>query len=242
MAVIIFINITLPPAFAADSSPSADMKAKLKSLQEEIASRASKLKTEVSKKLENKAYVGFVKSKDEEVITIETKKGTKIININGFTQFTYKGKTATLKNITVNDYIAALGDIDDTEKLTAQKIIKLTPPPVSQKQTVFGKVTDVTSKTISIQTKDGQELSLVTDKNTSFNQDQEQISLSQIKSGQTIIALGTKTEDKVVKARFIVTVKNTSKSKIKEATSAAESSSSSKTSITSTPTKTTTKN
>lgn len=121
----------LPPVRAADSTPSAEIKAKLEELKKEIASKAAKLKQEVNKKLQNKAYVGKIKTKSDKSLTIISKNGPRIVNMNQDTEFEsqVKGKKYSQKLISEEDYIAALGNIDENQVLTAKKIVLLDPKP-----------------------------------------------------------------------------------------------------------------
>ena len=59
---------TLYPAHALDSTPSAEIKTKLEALKQAIASKAAIIKQEINHKLQNKAYVGLVKTKSLSVI------------------------------------------------------------------------------------------------------------------------------------------------------------------------------
>ena len=54
--LLVTCYLLLPhPVAAVDSTPSAEIKAKLEELKKEIASKAAKLKQEVNRKLQNKA-------------------------------------------------------------------------------------------------------------------------------------------------------------------------------------------
>jgi hypothetical protein len=198
---ILYSTFYIPDALATDSTPSApiksesaDFKQKLKVLQEEIASKAAKLKQEVSQKLQNKAYIGFVKSKSDTSLTIATITGTKIININEFTE--YSGKTATktklsFKTLAVDDYIAALGDIDDNEVLTSKRILKTEPVKPVTKQIVFGQVTavDRDNQVITLQTKNGQSKSFTCTDNTNIKIGKNDAGFIDIKFGRNIIVV-----------------------------------------------------
>lgn len=133
---------------AADSTPSADIKSKLEELKKEIASKAAKLKDEVSQKLQNKAYVGFLKVKSQNSLTLATQKGPKIVNINQDTVFESRlksKKSFSLKTLTLEDFIAALGDIDEVGVLTAKKIVLLPPQP-SPKTALWGQIISISEK------------------------------------------------------------------------------------------------
>lgn len=209
----IICNLTLlSPVYAIESSSSAsmsaDLKIKLKALQDQIASKASQLKAEVSESLKNKAYVGAIKSKSDTSLTVATRSGSKIITVNEFTQYSITGKNIpkkpNLKNLEADDYIAALGDIDETGVLTARKIIKVTQDKEEEKQVIFGQAITLKNSTITIQNKDGQSTTLSVDDNTSFTSPKgESLDLSDIPLNKTLVAVGLRAKGEVLKARFI---------------------------------------
>ena len=127
---ILHSTFYIPAALATNSTPSADIKIKLEELKREIASKAATLKTAIDKKLTNKAYIGKIKTKSNTAITIASKNGPRIVNINQDTEILsqVKGKKYSQKLISEEDYIAALGDIDENQVLTAKKLILLPPP------------------------------------------------------------------------------------------------------------------
>lgn len=136
------------PVYAADSTPSADIKIKLEELKKEIASKAAKLKQAVSQKLTNKAYVGKVENATETSATLFTKSGAKIITINQDTVFESRIKTKKkFTRLSPGDYVASLGDIDDTGVLTAKKIM-LMPPPPQQKNYLRGEIVSVSGSLV----------------------------------------------------------------------------------------------
>lgn len=196
--VIIFITVIDSPAFAAESSPSANTKTKLQSLQAEIASRASKIKQEIGRRLQNRVYTGFIKSKSANSLTIATSQGSKIININEYTVYQAQKPTS----LSVDDYILALGDIDDTAVLTAKKIIK-TASPSAVRQVIFGTVTNTDNGTVTIQNKQGQNFSLATGEETVFKMGKSEGNIDDIKINKPVIAVGENTSTKTLKARFI---------------------------------------
>lgn len=173
--IIIIINFTttlllqalliLPPASGTDSTPSASVKGKLDALKQEIASKAAKLKTEINRKLQNKAYIGIVKSKSDSSITLATKAGSKLVSVNQDTQYEdltpqkkgTKRKAPSLQTITEESNLAGLGDVDDTGVLNAKKIIILPPPTVDHKlkTIIWGQITSASDDIIAIKTKDG---------------------------------------------------------------------------------------
>ncbi len=80
--IVIILNLIFAsPAFALDSSPSADMKAKVEQFIKDSASKAAQLKKDLEKALQNKAYVGKIKTKSATAITLASKSGPRIVNI-----------------------------------------------------------------------------------------------------------------------------------------------------------------
>lgn len=145
--------------YASEGSPSADIRAKLEELKKEIASKAAKLKLEVNRKLQNKAYAGIIKSISDQSITVATKSGPKIISINQDTVYESKLKSKTkfsAKTIASENYIAGLGDVDETGVLIAKKIVLLNPTPNTLNHKVFlwGQVISISDQLATIKDKD----------------------------------------------------------------------------------------
>lgn len=154
LSFLFTVTCTLSTASAADSTPSADIKNKLEDLKKGIASKAAKLKQEVDKKLKDKAYIGKIKTRSETALTLATRNGPKIVNINQDTEFESRikaKKTPTLKNLSEEDYLATLGDIDEIGILTARKIILL---PVTSDQNpktyLWGQVAALSDKLVTV--------------------------------------------------------------------------------------------
>lgn len=153
---IIFLIFTIifiaPPVFATESSSSANMSAELKvkldEMKKEIASKAAKLKQEVNLKLQNKAFIGTLKSKTDTSLVLDSDTGTKNVTINQDTAY-----KSPLKKLVAGDYIACLGDVDDNGVLTAKKIILQSPPKASS-TFLWGQIISIADKLITIQTRD----------------------------------------------------------------------------------------
>lgn len=208
LAVLLFISyfLYLPtPSYALDTpntaTISADIKEKLKALQEEIASRAAQLKQEISKKLQDRAYVGFIKAKSDNSLTLATDTGSKSATINEFTDYIGKGKV-NFKALAVGDYIAALGDIDDNDLLTAKRIVKLTPPE-ENRQTIFGEVSAINKKSVTIKTKDSQNLDLSFDPDADYQLGDNDSSFNAIKINQPIVVVATTAKNGELNVRFV---------------------------------------
>lgn len=197
-------------ASAIDSSPSADIQSKLKALQAEIASRAADMKNEVSKKLFNKSYIGAIKNKDSASLTVGLKNGNGSINVNEFTEYVIKSKTligtAGFKNMSVNDSIAALGDIDDNGVLTAKRIVKLAKPVISKK-VVLGTVSSIATTSATLKDSQGDEFTVTFDKNTTYQAGKVEAKFKDIKVNQRIITVTEKTTPQMLLAKFVYFVR-----------------------------------
>ena len=140
------------PVYAVDSSPSADIKSKLEELKREIASKAAVLKQEVNKQLTNKAYIGKIKTKSSSAITLASKNGPRIVNINQDTEFEsqLKAKKYSQKLISEEDFIVSLGDVDENQVLTAKKFILLNPmsQTLIPKTYLWGQIVSVSEKLV----------------------------------------------------------------------------------------------
>ena len=148
------VTCTLYPTYAADSSSSASTQSKLEILKQEIASRAAKLAKEVSKKLQNRAFVGKIVTKSPNSLTISTRDGTKMVSTNEDTVF-----QTPIKKIQVDDRIAALGDIDDTGVLNARKVIVI-PEEENVKTYLWGVVISKSDKILTLKDKEGKNIAV----------------------------------------------------------------------------------
>lgn len=202
MFSIILNIIPISPASAAESTPSSDIKLKLKVLQEEIASKAAKFKEEIKKKLQNKAFVGFVKSKSKNTLTLATKSGVKMVTVNDFTSFEGKG-IKNLSHLKSDDFLAALGDVDDNDVLTAKKIVKLSPPPKTTTTVLFGKVVSVEENTVTIRQQTTTTAFLVTRETIYKYGPNIEGTISSIQAGKPVIAVLEEQEKLKARARLI---------------------------------------
>jgi len=190
ITLLITVNYELITVYAADSTPSADIQKKLDALKMEIASKAAKLKEQINKKLQNKAYVGVIKSKSATTLTLATRTGTKIVNINQDTVYEPPlSKKVTLKE---EDSVATLGDVDETGVLTAHKVVKL---PITQNlpQTHFwGTIISVSEDIATIRDKEGKNIAMSISKID-----------TPLKIDQIIIATGFLNKNNILNAKFI---------------------------------------
>lgn len=203
--------------FAVDSSPSADVTTKLKALQAEIASQSVKIKLEISKKLQNKVFAGFISSKSDNSLTLATKMGTRMVNINDYTEYSGKGK--------INDYVIALGDIDETEVLTAKRVIKTASPSAEERKAVFGQVTGTGDQMVTIRGKDGTNISVSVGSDTNYSFGKNPGSFDEIKVSEPIVVIGEMLKNNTLQARFVYIFPYTANMKPKAASPSAVSTS-----------------
>lgn len=201
---VLFINhksLFINPVFAAESSPSADIKTKVQQFIKDSASKAAQLKKELEKSLQNRAYVGKIihpssggKTKSDATITLASKNGPRIININQDSEFEsqVKGKKYSQKLISEEDYVAALGDIDETQVLTAKKIILLPKPKETNKAYLWGQVAAISDRLITLKTRDL--------KNVSVSLDQK------VKLNDFVILTGVKNKNEIFEADFLYVI------------------------------------
>lgn len=175
------------PVIAADATPSSDVKTKLEELKREIASKAAKLKQEVNRKLTNKAYVGKLKSKSLSSLTLSTRSGPKIVSLN---QDTLLPK----KSIAEEDYIASLGDVDETGVLIAKKVIALPQPTDKPKAYLWGQVVSISDRLITLKDKDLKNVAV------------SQPSSSNVKLNDVVILTGSIGKNDIFKTVFVYVI------------------------------------
>lgn len=156
ISLLLPVTCNLSPVYAADSTPSADIRAKLEELKKEIASKAAQIKQQINRKLNDKAYVGSVKSTSDTSITLAADSGPRIVSINQDTVFESEIKSKkkfSQATVSTEDYLAALGDTDETGVLTAKKIVLLKPND-TPKTYLWGQIISISDKLITLRTND----------------------------------------------------------------------------------------
>ncbi len=209
---IIHYSLFIIPVKAADASPSSFIQSKLDELKKEIASKAAAIKQEVNQNLQNKAFVGIIKTKSSSSLTVASKSGSKIINTNQDTVYsgtTTIGKSTkkvpvTFDNLKEEDYLAALGDIDDTGVLTAKKIILL-PATSNQKPKthLWGEVISISSQTITVTDKDSKNKTVLVSSDTDYKSGIDDASFSDIGKGDSIIVSGYLNDNQSLNAGLV---------------------------------------
>ncbi len=204
---IVNFPLSIPAVLAADSTPSASIKTKLEELKKEIASKAANLKQEVNKKLQNKAFVGFVKSKSDKTITIASSNGAKIISVNQDTIYETKSKKSkySLKSLSEEDYIAALGDVDEIGSLVAKKLVLLPDPGKDSKAITWGQVVSM-GENLVIKTKTDKNITVTINSNTEFKKGGQDLNFNDVKLNDFVIVVGNTDNPSVLKSVFIYVI------------------------------------
>lgn len=214
---IVHSTFYISPVFAQESTPtptiSEDIRAKLRVLQDEIASKATQLKQEMIQKLQNKALLGIIASKSETGFRLNYSKGNKEIIIKDYTEYLGKGLPprsgkVTFKSLEVDDFVVVLGDIDDQENMIAKKIIKTPAPQVDQRQVVLGQIISIDKKGVTLQNKDNSPLTFTSDNKTKIKIAGKDGLLKDLQSGQKAVAVLIRSKDSTFKARSVYILAN----------------------------------
>jgi len=171
--IIAFIVLTFSiaqSAYAQDASSSAKpvlatdsaKQTKIDNLKKEIASKAADLKAEVDKKIGNKVFTGKVSNISNNTLSLDAELGSRSIEVNEYTlyqdQSSQKTKKAfTLDTIKSGDTLIALGEVDEKQKMTAKKIIRINTIKLRSFEYVFGKISKVEPQKITLKNKNGTE-------------------------------------------------------------------------------------
>lgn len=214
--ILLSITSYLLPIVSAVESTSSSVLTKAKNLLDtpEFASKVAQLKAEINSKLQNKAYVGSVKQKSDEhsstgskIITLASSTGPKIVTVNQDTLFESKISKIrySFKALAEEDYIAALGDVDETGTLIAKKIILLPDLVKDNKSITWGQVISI-SDNLVIKTKDSKNVTVTTTSSTQFKKGAQNLSFEDINLNDFIIVVGSLDNSSVLKVNFLYVI------------------------------------
>jgi len=193
-----------PISIHAQDSTESGLLNKLNELKSEIASKAAQLKTQVSKKVQNKAFIGMILSNSSGEISLQTTSGQKTIKHDEFTEIIgAKNKKIKIDTLEDGDRIAALGDVDDKNNLVAQKLIYLENFATNSAELVWGQIQKSSAPTITIKTRDGETKNILTNSSTVFFLGNEEASIADSKVEKHLLARAVKLKDGSYRARFI---------------------------------------
>ena len=239
LILTVLFSFNFQPVLAKDATPAASLtpiQQKLENLKQEIASKAAQIKSEISQKISNKAYAGVISQIQDQphatasakLITLTTSKGNKVVSVNDFTIYQDSSnpkKAMTVKNFSQGDYVAALGDVDDNQLLTAKKLIKAKPPKVDTNQALWGQIQSVGTGTILLVNRDNKKINLAVD-NADFRVASDEATLRDVIPGNFLISLGTAVQNNRSVSDFIYLINPNGDLKIHVATPSASPSAS----------------
>ncbi len=209
LTVFIISIFTYSNVQAQTASPSSDLEQKIKTLQEEIASKAASLKDQISKQLTNKAYIGKISQITGSQINVQTFKDIKNINTNNFTiytsEITVKKEPLALDGLTSGDYIAALGDTDANGLLSAKKITLLDPTDFTPRQAIMGELVFKNSNSMEIKASDLKLKKILLDQNSNFQISDNSVNERDINLNSLVLVVAFSTLDQpdVLTARTV---------------------------------------
>ncbi|OGE31689.1 hypothetical protein A2631_00900 [Candidatus Daviesbacteria bacterium RIFCSPHIGHO2_01_FULL_44_29] len=188
----------LYPIYAAESSDSSQLiKQKIDDLKKEIASKAAKIKEDISKHLQNKFILGQIKSSTDKSILVEDNKAEKAILINEFTSFVRTDGTKKVdpKNI-VGNFALALGEIDDKNNLLAKKVLISASSPEVDKKVVRGTIVRIEANLLTIRLRDESTASAkLSKKTTLMSAKRNDLGVSDIQPGSLVILVSTQPDE-----------------------------------------------
>lgn len=205
---ILYTLYSIHPVLAQDSSPSGSLMQKLNELKSEIASKAAQIKTEVNKKVQNKALIGSIMDIGSGSITIQTLNSSKTVKYDEFTEIIgLKNKKIKIETLETGDNIAALGDVDDKNNLVAQRLVFLEPTSwriaSSSAQLVWGQIQKSSGSVITVKTREGETENVSTNSQTAFFLGNNEASTIDAKVEKHLVVRGTRLKDGSLRAKFI---------------------------------------
>lgn len=145
-----------------------------------------------------KAYIGVITDKTENSLQIKDQRGTiLLISLNPETikvaKVTDTQKDASYSDIAIGDHIAALGYVKPNDVLDTAQILLAEAPKKLATRAVYGNVTDITSKNVTVSSKDGSNYIVEPGKTVVVTQGDTQVksTFTEVDSDQTIIAVGS---------------------------------------------------
>lgn len=202
LALVLGISLaSLPTQVKAQDASQSGIQSKLKDLESEIASKAAQIKSQIGKKVENRLEVGLVQSKTDSQIILaalpdqssttndynpDANKNVTVI-INKFTDYGYTGKVT--RSINTDDFVVALGDLDDKSNLVAKRVVKEPLPDSTPIIYFWGKVTEASSSGMLVQGKD-KNLNVSLNKDTSYQLGDKNSTSKSLEKDENVVAVG----------------------------------------------------
>lgn len=198
-----------PTTYAVEASKSSNfIQQKIDELKAEIASKAAKIKEQITRKLQNKILTGTIASISDNQITIlsDYPHSERQIITNEYTTFVKKGtKNTDITDIKPGDYVASLGDIDDKNNMIAKKVV-VTSPPETTKTILTGEIQEVATNSVKIK-RDTTELILNFDKKSFFDSQNGTLTIKSLQIGNIVAAVSIK-QDQSNYLRYLYLLNN----------------------------------
>lgn len=192
------------------------------------ASTSSELNSDIQKRVEEKiknvlekpkAYMGSITDKTEESLQIQNLDGEiQLLSVDQETVGVVKivdSKSTEQKysDVAIGDFLLALGFKNENSVLDTKRILLITKPAQVNRKAYLATIEEITSSSLTIQTKTAQTIDVTTNRFTEFtiNVDGEldDSSRSELENGGLIIVSGVEDEDGIT-ARNIHIIQRTS--------------------------------
>ncbi len=162
---------------------------KLEDLKREIASKAAQLKSEVTKKIGNKAIFGKVNITSNERIVLDTKNGSRTIKVNEYTIYQNDTKVKLKKALTFaqiqsGESFVALGDMDETGTMVAKKIVKVDPVQKKNYQYLSGQISEAGNLALVLSLRSGEKAGVNFSSKTIIQNDKSEGTYGDLKTGK----------------------------------------------------------
>lgn len=199
------------------ATSSASLAQKINEIKEKAASKAADFLSQVTKKLQNKAYFGVVESIDGTKVTLVFQNKDYEANTDEYTTFASSlkstKKVTALKDFAKGDFVSALGDADDKGVLKAKKLIKSSPIASDSATLVWGVVQKVSGGAITVKLADSTDQIITSSGRNPIFLGSQEGSLADIKMGRTIIARGKQTANAGLTSTYIYIIPPTADAK-----------------------------
>lgn len=162
-------------------------------VRQAVKDKVEAIKTSVAKR----AFVGTISAKSDATITITNLKNqprTAVVTGNTTIKLT-GGKEGTFADLKVGDFVISMGDVDSQNTLTAKRLLVITKPGADKRQAIFGRVTDTSASSLTIETLKKDTLTIKTTSSTTITSKIDgkvtKAKLSDIKVGDHVVTVGT---------------------------------------------------
>jgi len=161
---------------------------------------------------EKKGFFGEINSIDELNLTITTNNGKKKISIASDSAIIgQNGQKIKSEDLEKDDFIVAMGYIDENLDLEVKRLVVDQQPEKSEKQVVNGLITDISAEEEIFTVKNEKNniiYTIMIDNNTDLQrQDSQKVKFEDFQIGEYLVAIGTtsKNEEKIINATSVFT-------------------------------------